>query len=310
MTETTATGWGTGTLSFTAGQLAQSSSIDYNNGTITGATLTSTGTGTLEYFMNANGEITSNDGTITGATYTTGIVGNYALEIGENQWVDVPNNASFDLGTGDWSLSFWIYKNATQPETYPRIIEFGGYGHKGWSIQTDKAGTNLQAYYGGPSSNWSGSPLTSTVSATTWAHFVLLVSGSNWQWYKNGVAGTPAAHPTYYSGTTRHLVIGSDGGFSGGATGKYDEILLFNRAITPTEVATLYEKGIVTSGLVAKYSFEEGAGTKAFDTANWERVTSGVAHTFEKSGTDLRWKAVENGGAVASITNLSVTGYH
>lgn len=39
---TTATGWGTGTLTFTSGQVATSSSIDYNDGVITKARLTAT----------------------------------------------------------------------------------------------------------------------------------------------------------------------------------------------------------------------------------------------------------------------------
>ena len=43
-------------LTFTAGGIAQSSSIDFNNGTITTATLTSTEvSGSFDYEMSANG---------------------------------------------------------------------------------------------------------------------------------------------------------------------------------------------------------------------------------------------------------------
>jgi hypothetical protein len=52
----TATGWTSGSLDFTAGQIGQSTSIDYNNGTITAATLTATEvSGSFTYKMSADG---------------------------------------------------------------------------------------------------------------------------------------------------------------------------------------------------------------------------------------------------------------
>ena len=52
----TATGWDSGSVDFTSGQIALSSSIDYNNGTITTATLDSTEvSGSFDYEMAADG---------------------------------------------------------------------------------------------------------------------------------------------------------------------------------------------------------------------------------------------------------------
>ena len=43
------------------------------------------------------------------------------------------------------------------------------------------------------------------------------------------------------------------------------------------------------------------------DGTNWENVTSGVAHTFTNTGTDLKWKAT---GVATTITKLEIGSYH
>lgn len=89
--------------------------------------------------------------------------------------------------------------------------------------------------------------------------------------------------------------------------GKLDETLFFNKNLSSEERTTLYNKGLVTDGLVAKYSFEEGSGTLAADTKNWENVKNGVKHTFRETGTQLRWKAIENAGGSSDLTQVRVS---
>ena len=46
------------------------------------------------------------------------------------------------------------------------------------------------------------------------------------------------------------------------------------------------------------------------DGTNWDSVTSGVAHVFSDTGTDLRWRATENNSTTGEITKLIVSDYH
>lgn len=46
------------------------------------------------------------------------------------------------------------------------------------------------------------------------------------------------------------------------------------------------------------------------DGTNWESVTSGVAHTFSSTGTDLRWRATENAASTGEISQIVVEDYH
>ena len=48
-------------------------------------------------------------------------------------------------------------------------------------------------------------------------------------------------------------------------------------------------------------------------TANgtdWETVTSGTAHSFTKTGTDLRWRATENDSSTGEISKVEINSYH
>ena len=43
---------------------------------------------------------------------------------------------------------------------------------------------------------------------------------------------------------------------------------------------------------------------------NWETVTSGTAHTFTNSGTDLRFRITESAATTGEISQVLVTNYH
>lgn len=70
---TTATGWGTGTLSFTNGQIGQSLSVDYNNSTITSVKLTASSSTNLLFYVCANGSTW--ELTTSGATHAFAVTG-------------------------------------------------------------------------------------------------------------------------------------------------------------------------------------------------------------------------------------------
>jgi hypothetical protein len=44
--------------------------------------------------------------------------------------------------------------------------------------------------------------------------------------------------------------------------------------------------------------------------SHWETVSSGVAHTFSNTGTDLRWKIAEAASSTGTVTNVEITSYH
>ena len=46
------------------------------------------------------------------------------------------------------------------------------------------------------------------------------------------------------------------------------------------------------------------------DNVSWESVTSGTAHTFSNTGTDLRFKITENNTSTGEISKITIINYH
>ena len=66
---------------------------------------------------------------------------------------------------------------------------------------------------------------------------------------------------------------------------------------------------------VAKLTSTETSGSFTYELSadggsNWESVTSGTAHTFTSSGTDLRFKITENAASTGEISQIKLEDYH
>jgi len=79
--------------------------------------------------------------------------------------------------------------------------------------------------------------------------------------------------------------------FTGGETASSLTIYMNNETISSATLTA------VDSGSIDYYLSADGG-------ANWEKVTSGVTHTFTNQGTDLRWRATSTGSA--SISSIEI----
>ena len=84
------------------------------------------------------------------------------------------------------------------------------------------------------------------------------------------------------------------GNYADAVSTRLDDIRIYNKTLSESEVATIYNSG---SG-------------KEVSDSYFEQVTSGTAHTFTNSGTDLRWRATENASSTGEITKLEIEDYH
>jgi len=79
--------------------------------------------------------------------------------------------------------------------------------------------------------------------------------------------------------------------FTGGETASSLTIYMNNETVSSATLTA------VDSGSIDYYLSADG-GT------NWEKVTSGISHTFTNQGTDLRWRATSTGSA--SISSIEI----
>lgn len=83
----------------------------------------------------------------------------------------------------------------------------------------------------------------STLSTGTWYHYVVTWDGSNVKTYKNGVLETNAVSTKVLQANGQNFYIGGTDVNTQGITGSVDEIAFFPRAISATEVTSIYGAG-------------------------------------------------------------------
>jgi prepilin-type N-terminal cleavage/methylation domain-containing protein len=191
------------------------------------------GSGTIAKDYSGNG----NDGTIYGgATWTTGKVGGALSFDGVNDFVNVPDATMLRI-PGDITIVFWMKKNLEATD-WQRIVGKGNSTYRNYGVW-EEAGTGkkiLFQQYGGGCNFFSNG----TVELSQW-YFIASVR-------QNSTAGKifindQIAQASCSSGSTYTssdpLTIGY-AGFHTYFPGLIDEVRIYNRALSDSEIKALY----------------------------------------------------------------------
>ena len=158
--------------------------------------------------------------------------------------VDDYVNAGASTLSGETALtiSAWVYPTAYGDATAPSFVSTDAAAPRAFYLGLFN-GNNFRF-----SLSTNGANLTSldtgigTVDLNTWQHILVTWNQVNLKLYKNGtllktVATTFASNGTFT--TTNDLLIGARRSDAGFFNGNIDEVALFNRAVTPSEILTL-----------------------------------------------------------------------
>ena len=253
-----------------------------------------------------------NTGTLSGS-YTTaaGKQGNaFSAGAAGTGKVTIPNSASLNLGTTT-SISFWI-NSSPSANAYASILQKSDFATAGWVVQQNNltSGLYLRLDTSG-GTNQTFPPM--TILDGTWHHVVFVINNGSIAQYKDGVLANTG---TYIQGT----------GFANAAQSIFlknstfanmlvDDLRIYNRALSATEVQGIYNAGgsnygVVTlkeaprSGILGEWLFNEGTGSIVHDTSgnkNNFTIPTGALWTTAKNGSGLKFDAIHN-------TNLIATG--
>lgn len=214
---------------------------------------------------NANDESgKGNDGTITGATLTSDRYSvpdsAYSFD-GTGDVLNTPVSINMENA---FSLAFWIKRTATTDWVTARTLSDMFYTYSavvGCAEITGRYGTSIYFRYG---AGGTGSIITSALSVGVWTHYVwvhheyntvngypghnyevykngLLVNAVRWEGYRNNVKPNPPdydPHKFYVGNFSMGRAISASHSFD------LDEVKVFNYALTSDEVTSLYQRTV------------------------------------------------------------------
>lgn len=142
---------------------------------------------------------------------------------GTGDYLSAPNNSSFNFGTGDFTVEFWLYTTVTwASQTIGIVGQKASDGTNGWQIYKNSGQTKLCARITQTNDFYS---LTSP-ALNTWEHWAFARVGNLYCWFKNGVLETCTSSTLYnISDTSALLKIGvADSWASSYYLGYIDEV--------------------------------------------------------------------------------------
>jgi hypothetical protein len=191
---------------------------------------------------NANDSAGGSNGELTGdATYEKGKVGQaFALDGTRGTSVNVGNPVQIQLQ--DFTIAVWIKRDNADSVSadFPRAVIFG-YGQDGYALYLNSGGVPILSKY-----NVRGGETKSraAIKDTNWHHLVVTKSGTTVVFYVDSVA-YPASTAKYDA----EFVFSTDAaiGASGGNSvlnfwGLIDEVGIYNRALSASEIRMIYTK--------------------------------------------------------------------
>ncbi len=208
------------------------------------------------YPLNGNGYDLSdhgNNGTIYNATSVPGMHGSALYFNGYSSYVSIPDNSSFTFTNG-LSISAWIRPEAK--DMWYRIVSKEAITtttipQNEWQLGMSMAGGLYFGVEQGSDQfyiNGSGQ-----IALNTWIHVTGTWDGSTMRIYLNGILQSEIVHATPpINRSTNNVYIGMSGDSRYYFKGIIDELMIFNRGLTPAEVDSIYN-GSYYPGQVSPY---------------------------------------------------------
>ncbi len=224
-----------------------------------------------------------NHGVGVGATPVPGKFANGGGFDGSNDYVSVTDSSSISP-IGPISLSAWL-KPSTSIVSKALIVKEGSY-----RLVTNGSGYPLCQIHNGVA--WQTAATSTTVLTTgSWQQAVCSYDQTNIKVFVNGIQTGSFPLTTTIADTGNALEIGKDsGGTYSLYSGIIDDLRIYNRALSPAEVQTLYNWA---PGPVAHWKFDEMSGTNAYDSS-----TYGNTGTLGTGTSAPSWTSGKYGGAL------------
>ncbi len=227
--------------------------LDYGDSALIGWWPLDEGTGTVAYDYsgaNATGSLTCQGASCSSPSWAAGKIGSGSILVNppvatQRSYINMPSVNIPSVAGAVGSVSLWVNPSSTQP---------GG----GWFLRNGSgADENYSFYLQSPSGTYYGVSMqvyaSSFQSAVTtayfipsnaWSHLVFVFTqGQGVQIYFNGTLQQVLSLPFVAVLSTTNLTIGANPGSNQNFDGYIDDVRIYNRGLSATEVMALYNAG-------------------------------------------------------------------
>jgi hypothetical protein len=230
----------------------------------------------------ATDTVGTNDGTVVSATYQPSggpkSDGAYSLD-GNSDTIELP---SFDFESDGFSISFWAKINSISTTKHQPLIKQEGdfriraydtrYGNASFSVQDD-------------SGVWHEMDLGETPNTGDWTYFGFVYNGSKLVYHKGGT-NRKTVDASGKPRSTSPVYIGSSQNSSNYVDTSIDELYIYDRGLTETELNEIYMKSRPnqlgpTNGIVARYPSNSGTGEDTSGNNNDATLKQSIQHVTD-----------------------------
>lgn len=200
---------------------------------------------------NAVDSISTNTGTPTGTTAGVSCkINNCRSFNGSSDFINISNTVPFQFGTGDFTVSAWmnvsILNNPNTDAEQDEITYYLNTTNQGWVLGVTATGIARFLVRQSVGNQTDISSSASLISINSWYHFVAIRNGGNTYIYINNIQVASGSGTVWDIGTSGQLNFGkllNTGTVQRWFKGNLDDVRIYNRALTASDVAQLYNQG-------------------------------------------------------------------
>jgi hypothetical protein len=214
--------------------------LDYGDPTLVGLWTFDEGSGSIAYDYSGNNAT----GTlISSPIWSNGKIGSGSLNFTGAGFVKIPNTSGINSITSIATVSVWIKTSSTAEQEV----------FSAFSSPSSQTGYQAQILAGGQASLWDNSKGNLTENTTiiddgNWHQMVAVWNGTNRLIYVDGILATSGTETTFTTSPYDNQIGTQCSGAgstscSGSVNGLIDNVRVYNRALSATQIAAMYNGG-------------------------------------------------------------------
>ncbi|MEI6455652.1 MAG: LruC domain-containing protein [bacterium] len=242
------------------------------------------------------------NGTVYSSTWTPGIRGSALKFDGITGHVQVPYNASINLTGDKISFSFWFRQNQTGSEgtfifqNVKYIVKIDSQGKVSFQLYTPAWRSIVMNY-------------ADRILDADWHHVAATYDGTTMKLFIDGVLKVSGTNSGTLNTSNSDVYIGNQNTINP-FKGTMDEVLLYDRALTDSEVSMIYastpDPDNGSGYLISSWALDEGYGNVVNDATGGNNGTiTGATWSAGIAGTCLQFNGATDNVKIPNAFNLN-----